>query len=140
MTEKPLYIIGVVAEELGVRESTLREWERQDLVRPARRNGIRFYSANDLQRLRFVKGLIDRGLNAAGVAYLVKLYPCWFLEECPRCTRKTERKECARVCWKEEGTYCLTALDEPGLCETCEYNPRRKDHSTSDQAACEVLS
>ena len=127
--ERPLYTISVVSDLIGVGQATLREWERQGLVRPARRNGLRLYSDNDLKRLRFIYQLLEKGLNLAGASYLVGLYPCWFYDSCPTCARKTERSDCARLCWKEDGTYCITALDETGLCQTCEYCPSR--HSAS---------
>lgn len=123
MGERPLYTISVVADLIGVRQSTLREWERQGLIRPPRRNGLRLYSDNDLRRLRFINGLLAKGLNLAGVNYLISLYPCWFLDSCPKCIRRTERSDCSRQCWKEEGTYCITALDDASLCQSCEHYP-----------------
>jgi len=126
VSETPLYTISVVADLIGVRQSTLREWERQGLLRPPRRNGLRLYSDNDLKRLRFIHKFLDKGLNLAALSYLISLYPCWFLDACPKCIHKTERSNCARECWKEEGTYCLTALDATSLCETCEYYPERE--------------
>ncbi len=132
MGEKPLYTISVVADLIGVGQATLREWERQGLLCPSRRNGLRLYSDNDLLRLRFIAGLLEKGINLAGAKYLISLYPCWSLDGCPQCTRKTTRSDCARVCWKEEGTYCVTALDDVDLCRTCEYNPERRAGDTSD--------
>lgn len=136
MGERPLYTISVVADLIGVGQATLREWERQGIVRPARRNGLRLYSDNDLRRLRFVYQLLQKGLNLAGVSYLVGLYPCWFFDSCPTCARKTERSDCARLCWKEDGTYCVTALDAAGPCETCAYchSARTAGASGSDTA------
>jgi MerR family transcriptional regulator, heat shock protein HspR len=119
--ERALYTISIVADLIGVGQATLREWERQGLVRPSRRNGLRLYSDNDLRRLRFIFELLEKGLNIAGVSYLVGLYPCWFFDACPTCARKTERSDCARVCWKEVGTYCVTALDGVDLCQSCEH-------------------
>jgi MerR family transcriptional regulator/heat shock protein HspR len=123
VNEKALYTISVVSDLVGVGQATLRDWERHGLVRPPRRNGLRLYSDNDLHRLRFIYKFLEKGLNLAGVRYLISLYPCWFLDGCPKCTCKTVRSNCARECWKEEGTYCITALDETGLCESCPYFP-----------------
>jgi len=129
MVEKPLYTISVVADLIGVGQATLREWERQGLVRPARRNGLRLYSDNDLRRLRFIQQLLEKGLNLAGVGYIISGYPCWFFDTCPRCTQKTEPSHCARVCWKEDGTFCISALDNGEVCQSCEYNPARRSSS-----------
>lgn len=138
--EKPLYTISVVADLIGVGQATLRDWERHGLVRPPRRNNLRLYSDNDLGRLRFVSKLLQKGLNLAGVEYLISLYPCWFLDDCPKCTCKTVRSNCARECWKEEDTYCITALDETGLCETCPYFPGNGGTPVEALPACEVVA
>lgn len=138
MDEKPLYTISVVADLVGVGQATLRDWERHGLVRPPRRNNLRLYSDNDLRRLRFIAKFLAKGLNLAGVGYLVSLYPCWFLDGCPKCTCKTVRSNCARECWKEEGTYCITALDETGLCETCPYFPGNSVAPGEPMPACEL--
>ncbi|MHB1414533.1 MAG: MerR family transcriptional regulator [Chloroflexota bacterium] len=126
MGERPLYTISVVADLVGVRQSTLREWEKQELVTPPRRNGLRLYTDNDLRRLRFIGSLVERGLNLAGVRYLISLYPCWHLDACPKCIRKTERSDCSRECWKEEGTFCMTSLDDVSVCDSCEYYPEHR--------------
>ena len=138
--EKPLYTISVVADLIGVGQATLRQWERQGLVRPARRNKLRLYSDNDVRRLRFVSKLLHKGLNLAGLEYLISLYPCWFRDDCPQCIHKTVRSNCARECWKEEDTYCLTALDETGLCETCPYFSGNGDTLGEASAECEVVA
>ena len=117
--DRPLYTISVVAELLEQHPETLRVWERAGLVKPARRNTHRLYSASDLARLRFIKDLLDRGLNLAGVRAVVALYPCWFMDTCPRCARTMEPHECAKPCWKEAGTYCQVGFLNPALCADC---------------------
>jgi MerR family transcriptional regulator/heat shock protein HspR len=138
VVEQPLYTISVVADLIGVGQATLRDWERHGLVRPPRRNKLRLYSENDVHRLKFISKLLQKGLNLAGVSYLISLYPCWFRDDCPNCTCKTVRSNCARECWKEEGTYCLTALDENGLCESCPYLPGNEDAPAEPLSVCEV--
>jgi len=136
LSDRPLYTISVAAELVGVQQSTLREWENRGLVRPARRNGLRLYSDNDVRRLRFVRQLVEKGLNLTGIGYLISLYPCWFLDGCPKCARRTDRSGCAKACWKEEGTYCLTALDDVHLCQSCEYNPARQPSPNAAVLTC----
>jgi DNA-binding transcriptional MerR regulator/quercetin dioxygenase-like cupin family protein len=54
--------IGEAARLVGVSASTLRAWEREGLVSPARGAGRqRLYSAHDVARLRHVRTLIERG-------------------------------------------------------------------------------
>lgn len=121
--DQPLYPIGVVASLLQVHPETLRIWERNGLVQPARRNGQRLYSNNDLQRLKFVHHLVkDKGLNLAGVKEVVSLYTCWHLEDCPGAgSRNTDNPISGRPCWKYEGTYCITVADQADLCAQCEF-------------------
>jgi DNA-binding transcriptional MerR regulator len=64
-----MYRIGEAARAVGVSPSSLRLWERQGLVRPARSGArYRLYSQADVERLREVRRMrdIDR-LNAAGI-------------------------------------------------------------------------
>ena len=140
VNEKALYTISVVSDLVGVGQATLRDWERHGLVRPPRRNGLRLYSDNDLRRLTFISKFLERGLNLAGVRYLISLYPCWFLDGCPKCACKTARSNCSRECWKEEGTYCITALDESGLCESCPYFPGDGGPAGEALPACGVAT
>ena len=57
------YRIKSVAEMIGVPRNTLLAWERRyGVVRPARQaNGYREYSEADVNRLRALKKLLDRG-------------------------------------------------------------------------------
>jgi DNA-binding transcriptional MerR regulator/quercetin dioxygenase-like cupin family protein len=64
-----MYRIGEAARRVGVSPSSLRLWERQGLVRPARgRARYRMYSDGDLEHLRRIRRMrqVDR-LNAAGI-------------------------------------------------------------------------
>ena len=116
-----LYPIGVVAELLNVHSQTLRVWERYGVVQPQRRSGRRFYSDNDLKRLRFALKLTKERLNKAAVFYHTSLYPCWNHDKCPPCMRVTKNNNCGRPCWKEEGLYCIASYSED-LCLNCEFN------------------
>jgi DNA-binding transcriptional MerR regulator len=47
--EPELFTISTVARRLGVREQTVRLWERQQRIPPAtRRNGVRIYTPADI--------------------------------------------------------------------------------------------
>lgn len=121
MMSKPLYPISIVAELVEQHPETLRVWERMQLVGPARRNGRRLYSNNDLNRLRFIKSLLEKGLNLAGVRAVVQLYPCWAMDSCPRCARSVNGQNCAKPCWKESGTYCQVGFLDQALCTGCDW-------------------
>jgi len=72
---EPIYVISVAAELSGLHPQTLRAYEREGLVTPARtQGGTRRYSAKDVERLRFVRTLTqDEGLNLAGVRIVLDL-------------------------------------------------------------------
>jgi MerR family transcriptional regulator/heat shock protein HspR len=60
---------------LDMHPQTLRKYERLGLLRPARTIGsMRLYSAEEIERLRFIKRLVDEeGVNLAGVQRLLAL-------------------------------------------------------------------
>ena len=69
-----VYPISVVTELTGISASTLRLYERRGLLDPARTHGgTRRYSADDLARLRRITGLLDAGVNLAGIAAILDL-------------------------------------------------------------------
>jgi DNA-binding transcriptional MerR regulator/quercetin dioxygenase-like cupin family protein len=67
------YLIGEAARRVGVSASALRLWERQGLVRPARRGRYRLYTDADLEHLASVRRLrqVDR-LNAPGIRRVLR--------------------------------------------------------------------
>ena len=67
------YLIGEAARRVGVSASALRLWERQGLLRPARRGRYRLYTDADVEHLRSVRRLrqVDR-LNAPGIRRLLR--------------------------------------------------------------------
>ncbi len=67
-SQRPILTIGVVAEILGVSVQTLRLWETKGLVTPARKGKDRYYSEEDLTRLKYIKHLLhEKKLNTYGV-------------------------------------------------------------------------
>jgi MerR family transcriptional regulator/heat shock protein HspR len=63
------FVISVAARLTGMHANTLRKYERERLLRPARTVGnLRMYSSQDMARLRQIKTLSeDRGVNVAGI-------------------------------------------------------------------------
>ena len=66
---EPLYVISVASRLLKLHPQTLRKYERVGFVAPSRTTGnLRLYSAEDIDRLRQIKHLVEeRGVNLAGV-------------------------------------------------------------------------
>ena len=71
---EPLYVISVAARILGMHAQTLRKYEREQFIVPSRTQGrLRLYSAEDIERLRQIKSLVEGGLNLAGVELALTL-------------------------------------------------------------------
>lgn len=73
--DDPCYVISVAARMVRVHSQTLRYYEREGLLEPARSSGnIRLYSQRDIERLRRIKTLMDDlGINLAGVQVVLQL-------------------------------------------------------------------
>jgi MerR family transcriptional regulator/heat shock protein HspR len=74
-SDRPIYMISVAAELVGMHPQTLRMYETKGLVRPQRTpGGTRIYSEADIERLRIVQRLTSElGLNLAGVELVLSL-------------------------------------------------------------------
>jgi len=74
-SDRPIYMISVAAELVGMHPQTLRMYETKGLVRPQRTpGGTRLYSESDIERLRIVQRLTSElGLNLAGVELVLRL-------------------------------------------------------------------
>ena len=74
-SDRPIYMISVAAELVGMHPQTLRMYETKGLVRPQRTpGGTRLYSEADIERLRTVQRLTtELGLNLAGVELVLRL-------------------------------------------------------------------
>ncbi len=73
--EETYYAIGVVAKMFNLHQQTLRLYEREGLLKPARSQGnTRLYSEKDLERLELILNLSrDMGVNLAGVDIILTL-------------------------------------------------------------------
>jgi MerR family transcriptional regulator, heat shock protein HspR len=75
MNDRPIYMISVAADLVGMHPQTLRIYEQKGLVRPQRTaGGTRLYSEADVERLRIIQRLTtELGLNLAGVELVLRL-------------------------------------------------------------------
>jgi MerR family transcriptional regulator/heat shock protein HspR len=112
-----LYPIGIVSELLGTTDQTLRLYEKQGLICPARRNKNRFYSENDIKWIKCLRDLIHvRKISIEGIKKLLEYAPCWEITHCPedrkkRCSAFIDKtKPCwelnRMICNKESGREC----------------------------------
>lgn len=80
---EPGYTIGIAAKFLKVCPATLRIWERKGLIKPARLGKNRFYSKCDIDRLEYIKELIQtRRINIEGVKGILNTARCWDVKKC----------------------------------------------------------
>ena len=72
---RPVYVISVAAELVRVHPRTLRIYEGEGLVCPARTpSNIRLYSENDIRRVMWIRHLTQNlGVNLAGIRILFEL-------------------------------------------------------------------
>ena len=74
MSERPVYVISVFAELAGVHPQTLRNYEKNGLLRPRRTSGgSRRFSDEDLAALRRIQQLTAEGVNLEGVKRVMAL-------------------------------------------------------------------
>jgi|SRR5215216_702685 len=75
LPEAPLFRIQEVAEEVGLTARSIRYYEELGLLKPAARSegSYRLYDADDVERLRFIKGLRDdAGFSLAEIGRLLE--------------------------------------------------------------------
>ena len=72
---EPVYLISAVAEILNIHPQTLRQYEKEGLIKPSRTNGkIRLYSQKDIDHIKYVLTLTrELGVNLAGVDIILQL-------------------------------------------------------------------
>ncbi len=73
--ERPVYVISVAASIVSAHPRTLRIYEDEGLLCPARTpTNIRLYSENDIRRIMWIRHLTrERGVNLAGIRILFEL-------------------------------------------------------------------
>ena len=72
---RPVYVISVAASIVAAHPRTLRIYEDEGLLCPARTpSNIRLYSENDIRRILWIRHLTrERGVNLAGIRILFEL-------------------------------------------------------------------
>jgi MerR family transcriptional regulator/heat shock protein HspR len=73
--DEPVYLISVVAKILDIHPQTLRQYEREGLVKPSRTEGrMRLYSQRDIDKIKLILRLTrELGVNLAGVDIILQL-------------------------------------------------------------------
>ena len=75
VSRRPVYVISVAATLVAAHPRTLRIYEDEGLVCPARTpTNIRLYSDEDIRRITWIRHLTrERGVNRAGIRLLFEL-------------------------------------------------------------------
>jgi MerR family transcriptional regulator/heat shock protein HspR len=73
--DEPVYLISVVAKLMNIHPQTLRQYEREGLLKPSRTEGrMRLYSQRDIDKLKIILTLArDMGVNLAGIDIILQL-------------------------------------------------------------------
>jgi len=73
--DEPVYLISVVAKLMDIHPQTLRQYEREGLLKPSRTEGrMRLYSQRDIDKLKMILTLArDMGVNLAGIDIVLQL-------------------------------------------------------------------
>jgi MerR family transcriptional regulator, heat shock protein HspR len=92
MRRRPVYMIGIAADLIGVHPQTLRMYEQKGLLRPRKSiKNTRLYSQEDVDLGRYIQRLTqEMGTNLAGVKRILDL------------ERKLERSEAENARLREE--------------------------------------
>lgn len=80
---KPLYSIAVAAELTSSSPRMLREYEKAGFLKPARINGQRRYSNNDIMYIKNILFYLENvGMTINGLKLLYMMAPCWKIKQC----------------------------------------------------------
>ena len=84
--KRAVYPIAIAAQQVGLSARTLRIYEQEGLIRPARKpeGDQRLYSQQDLIWIRCISELIHgHSLTTVAIRRLLDLIPCWEVKRCP---------------------------------------------------------
>ena len=75
LRKRPVYMIGIASELIGVHPQTLRMYEQKGLLRPRKSiKNTRLYSQEDVALGRYIQSLTqEMGMNLAGVSKVIDL-------------------------------------------------------------------
>ena len=75
MRKRPVFMIGIASELIGVHPQTLRMYEQKGLLRPRKSlKNTRLYSQEDVELGRYIQRLTqEMGMNLAGVKMVLDL-------------------------------------------------------------------
>ncbi len=137
----PVYSIGSAARILGVSAQTLRLYESEGLIIPAKTSGNqRLYSDADIERIRCIrKAINEEKISIGGMKRIHALIPCW---ETVRCSA-TERSVCPAFLNHQGGCWTYTHRNNicaDRECRVCEVYKLSSDCGEIKQSITTVKS
>jgi MerR family transcriptional regulator/heat shock protein HspR len=116
----PVISIGTIAKKVGLSVSAIRKYEEEGLIISHRsESGHRFFSYEDIERLRTIQHLIKNlGFNIEGIRRMETILPCWDLLPCSEKTRGKCQvfKGSTKPCWMITDAHCSEQGNE---CRKC---------------------
>lgn len=111
--DQPVFSISTAAQLLHISPQTLRLYETEGLILPARSSGNqRKYSRNDLERLRCLReALQGQKLTISGIKRILALLPCWTIVRCS----EEDRLRCEAYRGHEQP--CWSYKHQKNICE-----------------------
>src|SRR3989337_3355822 len=127
-----VFTIRVAAKLTGVSPGTIREYERQGLLRSHRdsQNNHRLFTHGELKWITQVWNLIHKeGLNYEGIRRLLLTTPCWKVLKCPAeirniCEVYLDSKS---VCWSLDKLPGCCVMNNR-KCQTCRVYDAARDN------------
>ena len=118
---EPAFPIGIVAKKFDISVHTLRLYEAEGLIIPYKtETRRRLYSQSDINRIACIREMIEnKGLNIAGIKWLLAMIPCWELLPCS----EAERNNCeaytnyTEPCWVVKSRADKCKLEECRQCK-----------------------
>ncbi len=85
---EPLYTMSAATKLLEIRPESIRAYEEEGLIKPARtketKGGKRLYSQNDIDWIKFLRKLIkDENLSMSGIRKLLLIFKTYELNQTP---------------------------------------------------------
>jgi len=117
----PVHPISIAAQQVGLSARTLRIYEQEGLLRPARREAgdQRLYSEQDLIWVRCISELIHgHSLTTVGIRRLLDLIPCWEIKHCP----------------PDVAERCAPGLNIPDMASRAPARPPQAESEKSEEA------
>lgn len=135
--DQPVFSISTAAQLLHVSVQTLRLYEAEGLILPARSNGNqRKYSRNDLERLRCLReALQEQKLTIPAIKRIISLIPCW---DIVGCTEK-DRRSCPAYLGHEKPCWSYTHTDSICASLECRGCPVYRLASNCDQIKSSII-